>query len=219
MASIDLNDDVLIDILFDTLNSFDRNNMQRIVQLVLQDKIDSDRVMEILIEMALSKDFDRRDLAITTLGDLGSISSPTLPILTHMLDNENKYRSRRAIKEILETVTSESNTSIKDILPLLTCEYYPLALDAANAINRINGNYESAVERLIGVLKNGSPKEIKNAIRVLRTIGPGATSALPYLKQYSESIDLSERSYILYTIATIEQSSEHIENSGNGLTK
>ncbi len=207
------------DILLEILSCIGRDEMKKVVQIAIDQNTDNRDISIKLAQTATLKQSKYEYHNMKMLESFGDEAVAALPILISRYYGCCNYQGNNTILAILTSVTSKTEASVDDILPVFYTLNPEISLEAVSAIKRLIGDCEPAVEKLIEVATNGTHQQIRLAIQTLRTVGPEATSALPLLKQYSKDEHALFAREALSAIANIEQSTERMENGGNNLTK
>jgi HEAT repeat protein len=211
VRSIDFNTAVSPNILISILDSLDDVLMKKAINKAIHDGADIENIARKLGKIARYKSFIIGNEAMKILETLGDKAVVALPALASMLDGKQHYQSNISVRKILESVTSESDVSPDDILPVLFTKDRKTSLSAAKAIIGMNGDYDSVVKKLTVVTKIGSRDQIKTAIKVMGDLGGGAGSALPLLKEFAKSDDSMFYYDARRAIARIMKSEQAIE--------
>lgn len=211
--------DVPLDTLMFIMGCVGKKELKKVVQKAIEKGAGMRDIAVKLAETAILENSMYEYDNMKMLESFGDEAVAALPILISRYTGYFNHLGNETILAILTSVTSETDASIDDILPVFYTLNPQISFEAVSAIIRLNGDCEPAVEKLIEVATKGTPKQIRLAIQTLSAMGSDATSALPFLKQYSESSDSSIAKEALNAITSIEQSIECMENSGNDLTK
>ncbi len=206
VQSLDFDTNVSPDILISLLDSLDSNLMRKVINITMQDNANARKVALELGQVARNKSFIIGNEAMKILETLGDKAVPALPALASMLDGKQKHQVNITVRKILESVTSESDVSPEDILPVLFTKTHKTSLAGAKAIITLTRDYDLVVKELIKITKIGSRYQIRAAIKVMGDLGGGASAALPLLNKFYKSDDSVISNEAKRTIAKIIES-------------
>jgi HEAT repeat protein len=166
-----------------------------------------------LARLAADRDYEYRQFAIESLGEVGPEAKAAVPKLIEILRSRDRMKFRWRAAAALGKIGPEARSAVPTLVAALNADRYSVRVEAVLALGRIGPDARAALPRLrallaeersaylaLAVARVGDPREAaavmldeainspkrshrEDALRALAEIGPAASSVLPALKK------------------------------------